>query len=117
MRADQVRVLAVGLLDAAPARIARDVDDRRQHVLHAAGARLPRRDREDLLDQLRDRTWPPSAIACGKLVAAGADEAVQRLLVHQRRDAEARLLDQVLLDRVGELGRALGVVVAVRRAA
>ena len=36
----QVRVLAVGLLGAAPARIAQDVDDGRQRVLRAASPRL-----------------------------------------------------------------------------
>ena len=112
--ADQIGVLAVGLFDAPPARVARDVDHRRQHVLHAARARLARGDGEDLLDQVgiegrrqRDR-----------LREAGGRrdrEPVQRLFVHQRRNAEAGLLDQVLLDRVREHRGAGRVGVAIAR--
>ena len=37
---DEVGIFAERLLDAAPARIARDVDDRRQRLVRAAHARL-----------------------------------------------------------------------------
>ena len=98
----QVRVLAVGLLGAAPARIAHDVDDGRQRVLRAARARLLRDGGHDLLDQ--------RGIEAGRqrdrLRVAGrahALHAVQPLFVVQQRDAEARVLDDVLLQGVRQL--------------
>ena len=99
----EVRVLAVGLLDPAPAGVARDVEHRRQrmpgtgqqhppadgrgHRRH--GVRVERRRRADRL--LEARRGP-------------GDEAVEALLVDDRRDPQPRLLDELALDRVGGLG-------------
>ena len=105
--AGEVRVLAVGLLDAAPTRVARDVEHGRE--------RLARADRDELLpdhvgdlgdqllvprrrepDRLREHRRTARAVAAG------------RLLVDDDRDAKARLLDGEALDLVhqrGALGR------------
>ena len=100
----EVRVLAVGLLDPAPARIARDVEDRARA---RAGPRSAASD--------GGSSRPSRSTASGSKLAAapidcwkhGASEAIRpwrHLLVDDRRDAEPRLLDQVALDRVGGLG-------------
>ncbi len=49
--ADEIRVLAIGLLDASPARIARHVDHRGQREVRAACAHLACRDGEDAFEQ------------------------------------------------------------------
>ena len=84
----EVRVLAVGLLDAAPARIAGDVEDRGERVA-GAGQQHPPADRgghrrDDVGVEARRR-------ADGLLEArrGPGDQAVQALLVDDRRDARA----------------------------
>jgi hypothetical protein len=67
----QVRVLAVGLLDAAPARVAGHVDHGGQGQVRAPGAHLAGGDGEDLLGQLGSKV-EARAMACGKLVASRA---------------------------------------------
>ena len=70
--ADEVRVFAVGFLDAAPARIARHVDHRRQHLVRTARARFSRRDRQHARDAAPDpRCWQARS-ASGKFVAPRA---------------------------------------------
>ena len=68
----EVRVLAVGLLDPAPARVARDVEDRAQGVA-GAGRQHPPADRcRPLGRRGRGRTWPPAPIDCWKHGASSA---------------------------------------------
>ncbi len=99
--AAQVRVLAVGFLDAAPARFARHIDDRRQHVVAAAGAGFLGGHGEDArrgrriegrgqADRLRER---------GRILG---DEAVQAFLVHDHRNAQPRAFDGPLLHGVDQ---------------
>ena len=101
--ADEERILAVGLLDAAPARIARQVDHRRQHDLAAAGPRFLGGDGHRALDQ---RRVPGGAEAerHREVRRLRGDEAVQRLLVEHHGNPEPRVLEHPLLDGVGELG-------------
>ena len=98
----KVGVLAVGLLDPPPARVAGDVEDRREGVARA-GQQHPAADRgscgrDDLGIEARGRT--------DRLLEARrgpGDEAVQALLVDDRRDPEPGLLLKETLDRVGRL--------------
>ena len=101
-RRREVRVLAVGLLDPAPARVARDVEDRRERV---AGARRehPAADRRVDIASTRSGSQVAAApIDCWKHGRVARQQPVERLLVDDRRDPEARLLDEVALDLVGE---------------
>ncbi len=98
----QVRVLAVGLLEAAPARVAGHVHHRGEHLLRAPGPHLPRDHGEGALHQV----GVPGARQGDGLREAGRLrplQPVQRLLVEDHRDAEAGVLLHPLLDRVGEL--------------
>ena len=109
----EVRVLAVRLLDAAPARVAADVEDRRER--HGRPDRPhPAADRgRDRLDELRvERRGGADRLLEDGRVAG--EQAVERLLVEERRDPEPRLLDEEALDRVAGLGG--GGRVEVRRA-
>ncbi len=105
----EVRVFAVRLLDASPADVARDVDDRREHLPDAAragfsggGGGHTRHERGvprcRQADRLRERR------------GAGLGEAVQRLLEGDDRNAEPGLLDEVALDGVDPLGVPAGNV-------
>ena len=49
---DEVRIFAEGFLDASPAWVAGNIDDRRQRLVDAASARLVRRHRVQLLDEI-----------------------------------------------------------------
>ena len=96
----EVRILAVGLLDPAPAGIAADVEDRGERV-PGAGQQHPPPDRGG---GRRDDVGVEARGGADRLLEAGGlpgDEAVQALLVDDRRDPQPRLLDQVALDRVG----------------
>ena len=96
-RRGEVRVLAVCLLDPSPARIARDVEDRRERMA-GAGQEHPaanggRHRRDDAGVEARG--------GADRLLEARRgprDQAVQALLVDDRRDTEPRLLDEVVLD-------------------
>ena len=102
-RRDQVGVLAVGLLDAPPARVARDVEDRRQALVGAHRAQLAREAARERLDQLRI----PRGREADRLREAhrvARDEPVQALLVDDGRDAQARLFHEEALDLVGQGG-------------
>ena len=99
----EVRVLAVGLLDPAPARVAGDVEDRGERVA-GAGQQHPPADRGG---HRRDDVGVEARGGADRLLEARrrpGDEAVEALLVDDRRDPEPRLLDEVALDRVGGLG-------------
>ena len=103
-RRGQERVLAIGLLGAAPARIARQVEHRAEGVIRSLGAHLSRGDRQGLLDQFR----VPGAGQADRLREAGGVQrhvAVQRLAEVDRRDAQAGLVAQEGLQGVDELDR------------
>jgi hypothetical protein len=109
-RGGEIRVLAVCLLDAPPARVARDVEDRRERharsdYLHPAPDR-----RRDCLDQfdVEGRGRPDRLL---ERRGTTSEKAVERFLVEDRRDAEPRLLDQEALDRVPGLRRIRGIEV------
>ena len=112
-RAGEVGVLAVRLLDPPPAGVARDVEDRRQRM-PGTGEQHPAPDR---LGHRRHRVGVERRRGADRLLEAGRgprDEAVQALLVDDRRDAQSRSLDELALDGVGGLGHLDGA--EVRRA-
>src|SRR5262249_2608595 len=83
--ADEMRVFGVGLFEAAPTRIARDVDHRCEHDGGTARANLARDDREHAREQLRiprarerNRLWEVSR--------AARRVAVQSFFMKQRRN-------------------------------
>ena len=97
----QVRVLAEGFLDASPARIAADIDHRRERLAYPARAHLAAYDRIDAPDQLgieaagqtnRLREMRPIH---GRI-------AVQSLLVKPHRYAEPCLLECKMLNGVDQ---------------
>ena len=51
---DQVRILAVGFFDAAPARFARDIDHGRKGLMRAAAAGFERRHGEEAIRPTQD---------------------------------------------------------------
>ncbi len=96
---DEIRIFAQRLLDTAPARVARDVEHGRQCVVRADRPHLRLDDRRHLLHDLRvpragDADRLREARRAQRHVAAAA------LFVHHRRDAQARIVDQPLLDGV-----------------
>ena len=98
-RGGQIRVLAVGLLDPSPARVAGHVEDGcqaepRTGQQHPSAERLGHG-----LDELR---VPGRRGADGLLERRriAREQAVEGLLVDECRDPEARLLTQVVLDLV-----------------
>ena len=99
----EIRRLAVGLLDPAPARVARDVEHRRERVPGAGRHHLLADHDADALDQLGipRRGEPDRLRELGRVARAQPGGA---LLVHDRRDPEPRVLDEVALDRVREHG-------------
>ena len=109
-RRRQVRVLAVRLLDPAPAGVAGDVEHGGEREPAADRQHPPPDRRRDRLDQLRveRRRRPDRLLERGR---APGEQAVERLLVEDGRDPEPRLLDEEALDRVARLGRPGGVEV------
>ena len=103
---DQVRVLAHGLLDPAPAVVADHVEHGGQALVHAERGHVPADRGGHPLDQLGVEGGAPGdrGRVDGRAVRG---EPGQALLVHQRRDAEPGPLDHhpLLAD---QLGRALG---------
>ena len=61
----EVRVLAVGLLDAAPARVARDVEDRGEGVAGAPVSSIRRRIVAAIAATTRGRSSPPRRSTAG----------------------------------------------------
>ena len=100
----QVRVLAVGLLDPAPARVAGDVEDGRESVPGAGQRASAGGSSSAIAGTSSGSKLAAAPIDCWKHGARAGDEAVEALLVDDGRDPEARLLDEVALDRVGGLG-------------
>ena len=110
----EVGVLAVRLLDAAPARVAGGVEDRRERQPAADREHAPPDRGRDRLDELgvERRRRADRLLERGR---AAGEQAVERLLVEDRRDPEPRLLDEVALDRVAGLGGAGGIEVGRAR--
>src|SRR5262249_37538055 len=90
-------------LDPAPARIPRDVYNWRQRLMRSARARFFGRHRIKRFDKVRIE-------GCGKANrlrktgCANGGLAVQAFLMENYGNAQARVLDEKLLDCVGELG-------------
>src|SRR3546814_10209630 len=94
--ADEAGVLAERLLDAAPARVARDVDDGRESEVHAACAHLARDQRVDVADEIGipGRGEPDGLREGGRVLRR---ETVERFLVKEDGDAEAGVLARPFL--------------------
>ena len=108
---DEVRILAVRFLDAAPARVAGHVDHRRQRLMRAARAGFGRGHREDAAHQVRiERGAQPDRLR--KTRGIERRVAVQALFVKNHGDAQPALLDEELLNGVGELGHLPRVLAA-----
>jgi len=92
-------ILAVALLDTAPAHIGGDIDHRRQHLADPARAALPRDGGGSARHQLR---IPGGGQPDGLRKGGGAvpHQAVQRLIERDDRNAEAGLLDEKTLGGV-----------------
>src|SRR6185503_12749705 len=88
-------------LDAAPARVAPDIDDGSEHELHAASANLAPRDCEYALEQGRIPT-ARQRDGMRKVRGAAGRVAMQSFLVKQHWDAETRAA-RVALHGVDEL--------------
>ena len=99
----EIRVLAVRLLDATPARIAPDVEDRAQGMSCAGHQHPPADGRGDLADE-RSVERGGGADRLLEARRGPRQQPVQALLVDDGRDAEPRLLDEEALDGVGRLG-------------
>ena len=102
-RGGQVRILAVGLDRASPARIARQVENRRVDVGVAERARFAAGDGPDLLDQIAIPGAGDAQLrrkARRAIVIQSADPLVGEI----HRDAEPRLLDEPALDGVDRAG-------------
>ena len=95
----EIGVFAVGLFGAAPARIAGEVEDGRQHLLDAPRSRFPRGHRHDALEEVHV-PGAGEADGHGEVRRPRSHEAVDRFLVEHGGDAEPRALDQELLHRV-----------------
>ncbi len=94
--ADQVRILADGLLDAAPSGVAHDVEHRGQPLMHADRAHVGADAARHLLDELGvERRAPRQRHRVGGRAVRG--EARQAFLVHERRNAEPARRDDALL--------------------
>ncbi len=102
--AHEIGRLAVGLLHPAPPGVPCDIEDRRQRVAGTGGDHLLTDDGADALDQLRvPRRREPDRL--GELRRVACAQPRRALLVHDRRDAEPGVLDEIVLDRVGEFRR------------
>ena len=108
---NQVRIFAVGLFDAAPARLARHIHHRRQRMMRAAQARFESRHREQRLHQ-RGIEGCAQRNGLRKAGSIRRRVAVQALLVEDHRNAQAAVLEEELLDGVGQLGHAASVLAA-----
>jgi len=111
---DQVRVFAERLLNAAPARVTRDIEHRRQRVMPTDRPHLGANHPGHLLDE---RGVPGARHADRLREARRAERHVPAaaFLVDHRRDAEARVLNQPALDRVRQ-PRAVGRAQVARAA-
>ena len=108
-----VRIFAVGLFDAAPAGVPRHIHHRRQRLVGSAQPRLEGGYGEQRLDQFRIEAGPQR----NRLREAGATDgrvAVETLFVKDHRDAQPAVLDEKLLDGVGQLRHPARVLAAAR---
>ena len=106
--ADEVGVLAVGLIGAAPAGVAADVDDRAHGRVDAHGAALLPDDGGHLPGQF----WLPGGahVDLGREQgAAGGGVAAEVLGLEGDGNAQAGLFHKVALDFIGDLGDLLRV--------
>ena len=110
---NQIRIFAISFLHATPTRIARHIHDRRQGMVGAAEPGLFGRHREKRLDQFRiERRSQRDGL--GETRAINGRMAMQTLLVKNHRDSQAAVLDEELLDRVGEFRHAARVLALAR---
>ena len=104
---DEVRILAVGLLGAPPARVAHDVEHRRQPLM---GARRPHLDPDPVRHrgvQVRlEGAGDPDRLRVHR--RAASHQARADLLVDDRRDAQPRALDEPPLQLVRDARHLLG---------
>ena len=100
----EIRILAIGLLDPAPAWVAAMSRTGRQRM-PCAGREHPSADRGRDAATRSGSKLAAAPIDCWKHGASQASSPWRHLLVDDRRDAEAGLLDEVALDRVGRLRR------------
>ena len=104
---DEIRILAVGLLGPAPARVAHDVEHRRQALL---GPRLPHLDPDPVRHcsvQLRlEGAGHPDRLRVHR--GAAGHQTRADLLVHDGRDAQPRALHQQPLQLVGDVCHLVG---------
>ena len=108
-----VRILAVGLFHAPPARVSRHIHHRRQRLVGAAQPRLESRHGEQRLYQLRVEAGAQR----DRLREAGATDSrmtVETLLVKEHRDAQTAVLDEELLDGIGQLRHPARILAAAR---
>ena len=99
----EVRIFTVGFLGSAPARVARQIEHRREGLLDSGGRHLIGGGVEHAIDQRR----VPGAGQSQSLWEAGGavrHKPVQRLALEDLRDTQAGLLDQVSLDCVAQDG-------------
>ena len=113
--AAQVRIFAICLLGAAPARLTRQVQHRRQGIILAAHPHLACRCSKHFLHQLRvPGAGQPDRLREGS--AAVSHQAMQGLVDEEGRDAQAGVLAQVMLDGIGCHGSLPGADVLSRPA-
>src|SRR5262245_21455445 len=96
---NEIRVFAVSLFRPAPARVARQIEVRAEHLVAAANASLQRGGGEDFGDQIRVPTRRERDRS-RETRAALRHVPVQSLVVKHSRDAQTRVLFQPLLKRV-----------------
>ena len=107
----EVGILAVRLLDPAPARVAGDVEHGRERVPGADRQHPPPDRRRPSPRPAPGRTPPPRRSTAGTTVAPRASRPWSVSSWRMRRDAQPGLLDEEALDRVAGLGRPGGVEV------
>ncbi len=108
----QIRIFAVGFLDAAPAHVVGDVDHRPEDIAQAARFRLDRDRLADRAEQLRIEARG-EADRLRKRRGVVAHEPVQRLVERQHRNAEPRFVDEKVLRGVDLARQRFGVLARV----
>lgn len=103
----EIGVFAVGFHDASPARVAGEVDDRREDHIDAGGAGLGRDGGSGLAEE---SSVPGGGEAEGRGKDGSSIESVQAFFNEESGDAERVVRDDPLLDGVGLPGRGVEVV-------
>jgi len=107
--AHEPRVFAEAFAAPAPARVARQVADRGAQTVHAVGPGGPGRGLADRFQEIHIESGAQAdRLGMGHIPFTAM--AVRRVGQHQRRDAQARVVTQPMLDLVGQLRRATEVV-------